>query len=109
MGKAFVLIATLCAVLYLLPTSPDSGAASSAPRDPMAGARGACQILIQRKELEAKRADWGDMSAWSTTDNGDGTVSVGARYAVGDGTRYTVCVLRRDGADWQGLKLSRLQ
>lgn len=115
MLKALVLIIILFGLLSLFtdsssPPSPETSAAPAAPvREPHAGARAACKMFIERRQLETANAVWGEWTSWTLVENDDGSVSVGARYAVGNRTRYTNCLMREEGADWRLLKLTRLQ
>lgn len=114
LGILAVIVLPVAGVIYLNSGSTKSSnpapIAPAAPAyDSMKGIRTACQMFIQRQQLETRNIDWGDYFSWTVVDNRDGTHSVGARYAVGDKTRYTTCVLRLAGSDWQLVKLTRLQ
>lgn len=73
------------------------------------GMRWACQEFIRRSQIETVDAYWGDISTWTLVDGGDGVISVGARYSVAAATRYTTCVLRREGGVIRIVRLTRLQ
>lgn len=109
MGKSLLVLAILCVLLYACVRRSDAPSNASVPPDPHAGVRGACKLFIEQRQLETAQANWGDISTWHVVDNADGSLSVGARYSVGAGTRFTTCVMRREGSSFRLEKLSRLQ
>lgn len=109
MGKGLVVLAILCALVYACNQRLDGPSVHPQPVDAHAGVRAACKLFIEQRQLETARANWGDISTWQVVDNADGSLSVGAKYSVGTGTRFTTCVMRREGSDFRLEQLSRLQ
>lgn len=77
------------------------------------GIRGACRLFIEREQPGPPRPEFGEFSAWTVVDNGDGSFSVGARYyapgAMGQmRQRYTTCIIRPRGNTFALEKLSHL-
>ena len=77
-----------------------------------AAAREICRQFITRSGYVAQ--DWGEYWNWTTTDNKDGTWSVGARFmgaAPGGVVRnlYVNCTATKRGDQWTLQKLTRLQ
>lgn len=108
MQKVLLSLLLLIGLLKVLlnDSTPDVAAA---PPDPHAGMRGACKQFIERQQLEAANAVWGDWSNWTIVENGDGTATVGAKYAIGDRTRYSSCIIAREGDQLRLVKITRLQ
>lgn len=92
------------------PSSPSPSAAAATERG--AGARAACREFLIRTGYAS--TDWGEWSAWTRVENGDGTWSVGARFmgaAPGGVTRnqYVTCVMRLEADNWRLVTVSKLQ
>lgn len=86
--------------------------ARSAPSHPHDGARGACQLFLARVLHDPDSAEWVDQAQWAVVDNGDGSLSVGARYRAKNGLGamrlgYSTCIIRKVGTDWQLEKISQ--
>lgn len=95
--------------------SPSAGGSGGgAAAHPHAGARGACQLFIERQLHDPRSAEWVDQPDWTVVDNADGSLSVGARYRAKNGLgavrlAYTTCVIRKEGGNWRLESLARMQ
>lgn len=93
--------------VFLIVATLGQSAIASAP-----AAREVCKQFITRSGYSVK--EWGESWNWTTTDNKDGSWSVGARF---DGmppggvmrNLYVNCIAKQAGDKWVLEKLTRLQ
>lgn len=108
MGKLLLLVLAVGFAVYAC-NMKEGRQSVAAEGDPYGGLRHACKQFIERRELETRDAVWGSYWEWTVVPHAGGEFTVGARYAVGSATRYTSCIVQREGASIKLIKLTRMQ
>lgn len=108
MGKLLLLFLAVGFAVYACNVQEARRGAATAG-NPHEGLREACKQFIEQRELETRDAVWGRYWDWTVVAGTGGEYSVGARYAVGNATRYTTCMVQREGASIKLIKLTRMQ